>query len=211
MRPERIPVSIALLLLLTGSGRPADAAEIPVAPSETVVVTASLSAETLGRVNREVLVLEGEELRQLPVRTVDDLLAFLPPVDVRPRVPGGLFGDVSLRAAGESGVLICIDGIRWNDPQTGHFNLEIPVPIELIERVEVLSGCQSIFYGSDAVGGVINIITRRELPPQAGLHLSGGSFGTAGLAALGAGRVGRVRGHAFGSWSRSDGFAANRD
>jgi outer membrane cobalamin receptor len=196
---------------MASTGRSAGAEAEPIDLAETVVVTASLTPETVSRVNRELLVVEGADLQRLPVRTIDDLLAFLTPLDLRPRVPGGLFGDVSLRGANESGVLVCIDGVRWNDPQTAHFNLEIPVPLELIDRVEVLSGSQSIFYGSDAVGGVINIITRRAPPAQAAFQVDGGSFGTGGVSALGSGSRGSVAGQVYAGWSRSDGFAPDRD
>ena len=57
-------------------------------------------------------------------------------------------------------VLVILDGVRLNDPNTGHFNSYIPIATEEIERIEVLKGASSAIYGSDAVGGVINIITK---------------------------------------------------
>lgn len=207
----QILAAAVLFLLLVLPAFPAGEQPEAEGPVETVVVSASLTPETASQVNREVLVVSGDELRRLPVRTIDDLLAFLAPLDVRPRVAGGLFGDVSLRGASESGVLVCIDGLRWNDPQTGHFNLEIPVPLELIERVEVLCGSQSIYFGADAVGGVIHIITRREVPSQVQAALTAGSFGTGSVSALGAGVRGRWSGQVIAGGARSDGFASDRD
>lgn len=86
--------------------------------------------------------------------------------------------DPSLRGAGFEQVLILVDGIRVNDPQTGHHNMNIPVTLMDVERIEVLRGQGSTLYGPDAFGGVINIITRDKQKKTVSTSFGGGSFDT---------------------------------
>ena len=88
-----------------------------------------------------------------------DLLRYLPSVDVRRRGPG-VQADVSLRGADYNGTLILVDGEPVNDPQTNHHSLDLDVPADAIERIEVLYGSASALWGSEAVGGVIHVVTR---------------------------------------------------
>ncbi len=208
---NRCRLTILVLILLVGPTL-ADAPSTKSSPRrDTVVVTATLNPEQLDMVNREVIVIDGDRLRDLPITTIDDLLAFLPPIDIQPRVAGGLQGDIHLRGANFAGVLICIDGIRWSDPQTAHFNLEIPVPLPMIDRIEVLTGAQSIYFGSDAVGGVVNIITRKSMPRQIRAEISQGSFDTRDGSLFGVLGQGRVQERLYAGTARSDGFRPDRD
>src|SRR5206468_4278978 len=90
----------------------------------------------------------------------DELLRYLPGIEVQSRGPMGAQSDIVLRGGTFQQVLIILDGIRLNDPNTGHFTSYIPIaPLE-IERIEILKGASSAIYGSEAVGGVIHIITK---------------------------------------------------
>jgi iron complex outermembrane recepter protein len=102
-------------------------------------------------------------------------------VQVQSRAPGGIQGDVSIRGGSFEQTLFLLDGIRLSDPQSAHYNMDIPVPLDAIEQVEVLRGSGSTLYGSDAVGGVVNLVTN----PNRDIHhlemrVRGGygSFGT---------------------------------
>jgi len=91
---------------------------------------------------------------------VADFLKLDPSVDLRERAPNHIQADLSIRGGTFGQTLVLVDGMRVNDAQTGHHNLDLPLPVESVERIEVLKGSGSAFYGSDAVGGVINLITR---------------------------------------------------
>ena len=91
-----------------------------------------------------------------------DALRLLPGVWVRQRGPFGSQTDISVRGASFGQTLVLVDGVRINDPQTGHHSGDLPVALEDIARIELLAGAGSSLHGADAVGGVINIITRRE-------------------------------------------------
>jgi len=212
---NRAARSLMLLLAIASpawcaSPPPADD-PIPPAIRDTVIVSASLVPAELDQATRDVTVIPGDTLRRWPVRRVTDVLALAAAVDFQPAVAGGLFGDIHLRGSNAAGVVVCIDGVRWNDPQTAHFNMELPVPPELIERVEIQTGSNSVFFGADAVGGVVNIITRQTGPDRVRLEVSGGSFGSAGASAAGTVRLGSGVAQIYGGLSRSDGFMVNRD
>ena len=127
---------------------------------DTVIVTASLRAQHERETGRNVIAISGAALAKLPVTTLDDALRYLPGLEVQQRGPAGSQADFIIRGGTFQQVLVLIDGVRINDPLTGHFNGYLPIPLAEIERIEVLKGVASSIHGSDAVGGVVNIITK---------------------------------------------------
>lgn len=128
--------------------------------------------------NRTIHFLTRKDIEKLPVQSLNELLSYLPGVDIRNRGIKGSQADISLRGSTFEQVLVMINGIKINDPQTGHHSLNIPVPLESIERIEVLKGPGSRRYGQNSLAGAINIITRLPDVPQTSLSLEGGSYGT---------------------------------
>ena len=94
---------------------------------------------------------------------VTEALKELPGLDLQTRGLLGSQADISIRGSTYQQILILIDGMRVNDPQTAHHNMDLPVPLSVIEKIEVLKGQASSVYGADAFGGVVNIITKRNL------------------------------------------------
>jgi iron complex outermembrane receptor protein len=176
---------------------------------ETVVVTGAAAPVELATVTRTVAVLTVDELARLPVRSIADALRLLPSVDVRARGVRGMQADFSLRGAGFGQVLVLVDGVPINDAQSGHHNGDIPVPLDAVERIEVLQGPGSSLFGADASGGAINIITRATGAPT--LVVEGGSFGLAGASGHASLARGRVRQAVSGAVARSSGFMFARD
>ncbi len=128
--------------------------------------------------NRTIHFLTKEDIDRLPVQSLNEVLSYLPGVDIRNRGIKGSQADISLRGSTFEQVLVMINGVKINDPQTGHHSLNIPVPLESIERIEVLKGPGSRRYGQNALAGAINIITKVPEIPQTNLRLEGGSYGT---------------------------------
>ncbi|MCX7894825.1 MAG: TonB-dependent receptor [Thermoanaerobaculum sp.] len=128
---------------------------------------------------RRVLVWQQGEISRLPLRHWSDLLRFAAGVGLARRGLFGVQGDTALLGSTFEGVLVLVNGIPVNDPQTGHFHLNVPIPLEAIERVEVLTGAASSVLGSNAFGGVIAITTRPGT--SALLGASAGSFSFSGL------------------------------
>lgn len=161
--------------------------------------------------NRTIHFLTRADIEKLPVQSINELLAYLPGVDIRNRGIKGSQADLSLRGSTFEQVLVMINGVKINDPQTGHHSLNIPVPLEAIQRIEVLKGPGSRRYGQNALAGAINIITRIPDLPQTTLSLEGGSYGTfqgSAAVSLGAEDFNQVMNV---SHIRSDGFRHNTD
>ena len=176
----------------------------------TVVVTAATTPVELGSTARAIAVISRQEIASLPVSSVADVLRLLSSVDVRARGAKGVQTDFSVRGAGFGQALILVDGQRLNDAQSGHHNGDIPIPLEAVERIEVLYGPGSSLFGADAFGGTINIITRRD-PGMPRLELHGGTFETAGGAAGVAFARNGIQQMLDASFDRSDGFIVDRD
>jgi iron complex outermembrane receptor protein len=148
-------ISAAAFCCLIGTTQEPESVEL-----DPVSVSASLSALQTSRTGRNIIVFKGDQLAQLPVHSVDELLRYLPGVEIQARGPQGAQSDIVLRGGTFNQVLVIIDGLRLNDPNTGHFSTYVPIAPAEIERIEVLKGASSAIYGSDAVGGVVHIITK---------------------------------------------------
>lgn len=119
---------------------------------------------------RHIVVLTAEEIQNLPVNTIDELLRYVPGLEAQSRGAFGVQSDFSIQGSTFSQVLVLIDGMRINDPLTGHFNSNLPINPRDIHRIEVLKGPAAAIYGADAMGGVINIITKIHAPLPVGLQ-----------------------------------------
>lgn len=161
--------------------------------------------------NRTIHFLTRSDIANLPVQSLNEVLSYLPGVDIRNRGIKGSQADISLRGSTFDQVLVMVNGLKINDSQTGHHSLNIPVPLESIERIEVLKGPGARRYGQNAFAGAINIITRIPEIPQTSFGLEGGSYGTIkGTAATTVGSD-HFR-HLFNaSHIRSDGYRHNTD
>ena len=173
---------------------------------ETVVVTGSVSPDALGSLGRTIVILTREDLARLPLSTPIDALRLVPSVEVRERGPRGVQADFAIRGASFGQALVLVNGARLNDAQSGHHNGDIPVSLLDVERIEVLLGGGASVHGADAVGGAINVITRRAGPRFA----SDIAFGQHDLveAAAAVSLAAQPVEHVFsGEFNRSTGFA----
>jgi len=175
--------SIAILLVLSCAALAQSAPDANSTPRNTVprhdeqlVVTGSYDVVPLEETDRSVSTIQ---VGQSPAgyRNWVDVLEQDPSLDVQQRAPG-TSTDLSIRGATFGETLILVNGLRLNDVQTGHNNLDIPFPFESVQRVEVLKGAGSTLYGSDAMGGAVNFIT--AVPDRSEIRLGAGigNFGT---------------------------------
>ncbi len=126
-----------------------------------IIVTASKSPITISDLTRDVIVINKDDIKSLPVNSIQDLLQYAGGVDLRQRGINGVQSDVSIRGGNNEETLILIDGIKVSDPQTGHHNLNLPFSLENIQRIEILKGQGSRIFGPNAFSGVINFITKK--------------------------------------------------
>lgn len=146
---------------------------------EKVVVTASrIGTNSVDRLGTAVSIIERSQLEERQTVFLSDVLRDVPGVEVsRLGAPGSLT-QVRMRGAEGNHTLVLLDGADISDPYAGEFDFSGFVAGD-VERIEILRGSQSALYGSDAVGGVINIIPRRgrgDLAFEA--FAQGGSFNT---------------------------------
>jgi iron complex outermembrane receptor protein len=145
--------------------------------SQKVVVTGTWTPIPLNEADRSITLLPVTAQTSRLTTAWIDLLRLEPSLDLQQRVPNGVLTDLSIRGSSFGQTLVLLNGLRLNDAQTGHFNMNLPVPLEAIDRIEVLKGAGSLFYGSDAVGGVVNVITNTPERRSLRIRTALGSFG----------------------------------
>ncbi len=127
---------------------------------EAAEIRSSSFRQARADLGRNITYVDGAVLRQLPSVHWDDLLKHLPGIEVQQRGGFGSQADITMRGSTFQQVLILVDGLRINDPLTGHFNGNIPVVPAEIDHIEVIKGPAAMNFGPEAVGGVIHIITK---------------------------------------------------
>ncbi len=121
-----------------------------------------------------VRVVTRDEIDALPgARTIPDVLRSVLGIDVRRRGPGGVQADVGIRGGDVNGTLVLVDGQPVNDPESNHLSFDLDVPVAAVERIEVLAGPGSAVWGSSAIGGAVNIVTRGGAIGRAAVQLEG--------------------------------------
>jgi iron complex outermembrane receptor protein len=154
----------------------AAAQQQPSQDKQVIVVTGVYEPIPLEEADRPVQSLDVRN-NESTANSLVDFLRLNPSVDLGERAPNGVQTDVSIRGGTFEQTLVLLDGWRINDAQTGHHNMDIPVPLGSVASVEVLPGSGSTLYGSDAIGGVINIVTRPPETSELRLRTSAGNFG----------------------------------
>ena len=177
---------------------------------DAIIVTGSPEPIPLEEADRSIssTPVRGQELL---FNSYTDVLQLDPSLDLRQRGPNGTQADLSIRGATFGQTLVLWNGRRMSDPQSGHHNLDLPIPLESMDRVEVLRGAGSSLYGSDAVGGVVNIITRPSETGEVRVRGAVGSYGTNQERLSMAGVKGPFNGQIAASRDFSSGFAPDRD
>jgi iron complex outermembrane receptor protein len=144
---------------------------------DQVVVTGTFTPVPAAEIDRSLSVIDVRESPLLYGHWTD-YLQLDPSLDLEQRAADGVQADVSIRGSGEGQTLILLNGLRMDDVQSDHHDLDLPVPTEAIERIEILRGAGSTFYGSDAVSGAINVITA---PPKYSEFRVGAAVGNFGV------------------------------
>ncbi|WP_342364276.1 TonB-dependent receptor plug domain-containing protein [Terrarubrum flagellatum] len=177
--------------------------------SDEIVVTDTRSPLPLQRSGSAISVVSSEQIATSNPGSLLDALRAVPGLDISESGGPGATMNVRLRGANTGQTLVLIDGVRVNDPgsASGEFDFSL-IPPGLIDRIEVLRGPQSALYGSDAIGGVVNIITKKSADkPRSTVGMEAGSYGTFSTHASSAGTIGPWSYAIGGVGQRSDGFS----
>jgi vitamin B12 transporter len=209
-----IRFAVSAVLAVSSVATSISAAEAESESADTlseVFVTASRTPTPIAEVLASVTVINHEELVHTSVVDISEALRFQPGIDVARTGGIGQPTSIFIRGAESNHTLVLIDGVRVNPGTVGVAAIQ-NIPPELVERMEIVKGPRSTLYGSDAIGGVINVITRAA--PNDGLlgeaQWGWGSFNTektSGLLAMG---NETVSGGVNAAYITSDGFPAKQ-
>lgn len=168
-------------------------------------------ADTLFGSPEPAAVLTAQQFSNASVRSLGDLVSLLPGVDLRTRGGNDVQGDLSMRGGTFDQMVILLNGVNFTDAQTGHFLLDIPVDITMVQRVELLSPAQLMARGITAFCGGINIVVNEEYRDHLAAELSAGSHGTTKASLLATKTLGPWALTLAGAYNRSDGYMPNTD
>jgi outer membrane cobalamin receptor len=217
-RLQMIHLRYGMLLLLLGGGPRAafaqDAPSPPTAPvkgtSETMVVLGTATPVPLAESQRsvEILPVKGQSLA---AESPQDFLRQDSSVFLEERGAGGGQADLVLRGGSFEQTLLLLNGFRINDAQTSHHNLDLPVPLEAMDSIQVLEGAGSTLHGVDALSGVVDFLT--AAPDHDSIFLRGGegSFQSNEETLLAGATHGRWSGRVTAERNFSEGFMTDRD
>ncbi|MEA2043051.1 MAG: TonB-dependent receptor [Bacteroidota bacterium] len=155
---------------------------------EEIEIRSSGIPQLLKESAKVVHTISKEEIELMPANNLSDVLEQIASADIRSRGADGIQSDISMRGGNFEQTLILLDGISINDVQTGHHNMNIPVNLNAIERIEILQGPGNRYYGLNAYSGAINIVTKTPENRNLGISTFYGSdhtFGTAASVNLG--------------------------
>lgn len=163
------------------------------------------------KTSRNISVISRKAIETTPARSIQELLAFTPGVDVRQRGVSGVQANIGIRGGSFEQTLMLLNGIKLTDPQTNNHMMNIPVPFQSIQRIEILKGAGSRIFGQNAFAGAVNIIT--ELPDTQSLSFQGfgGDFGMWGGSLVSSLPVGKYKQTIAVSHDASDGHWYNSD
>ena len=180
--PRRTTSSLLVPLALALSAN-ADA-QITEAPNrlDNVVITATRSAQSLDSVSAQALIITRADIDTAGVATLTELLQRKAGLEIRATGGPGQPSSVFIRGASGTHTLVLIDGLRVGSSTSGATAFE-NIPLDLIERVEIVKGPMSSVYGSDAIGGVIQIFTRATGKARAAASIGAGSDSASALSA----------------------------
>jgi vitamin B12 transporter len=160
---------------------------------EPVIVTGTIVPTTLSRTPAQVTVISREQITAQQTASVTEILRQVPGLHIDQPGARGSVSSVYVRGADPNFTVVLIDGVKVNDPTNsrgGSFDFST-LSTDNIDRIEIVRGPLSAIYGSDALSGAINIITRRDAPqPGGSLEVSGGRFGYYRAIGEGAGALG---------------------
>ncbi len=146
---------------------------------DPVVITATKVATPSEQIGASISVVNGDDFQTYHYPTVDEALRNVPGVEIRRSGSYGKTSSITIRGANANQVQVLVDGVRVKSPTLGQVDLSDLSP-DLIERIEIIRGAQSTLYGADAIGGVVNIITRKGTggPFQASVQQEVGNYDT---------------------------------
>jgi iron complex outermembrane receptor protein len=144
---------------------------------DTIVIKSTRIDLPFKENSRTIDIITAKDIKNSAATNVADLLQQVAGVDIRRRGTAGSQADLHIRGGGFDQTLLLIDGIKMDDSQTGHHTMNAALPIEVIERIEIIKGPAARVFGQNAFTGAINIVTKKKLSNTLSANIETGSFG----------------------------------
>lgn len=176
---------------------------------DEIVISAGRTPISFSNISRSIAILTRADIQKIPASNIIDLLKFTSGVDLRARGTEGVQADVGIRGGSFEETLVLINGVKLNDPQTGHNSLNLPLSLDNIERIEILKGEGSRVFGANAFSGAINIVTKKDLINSLNISSSGGENGLYDLGLSASILTGPAANSFSINRSKSDGYRFN--
>lgn len=175
-----------------------------------MVVLGSPTPVPLAESPASVLIVPVKE-QELKVGAPVDLLREDSSIFIEQRGAGGAQADIVLRGGSFEQTLVLVNGLRINDAQTSHHDLDLPIPLEAMDQIQVLHGAGSTLHGVDALDGVVDFITTAPSHTSVLLRAGGGSFGENEESLMAGGAHKHLSGRVTADRNFSTGFMTDRD
>lgn len=145
---------------------------------EEVEIQGNRISMPFSKTNRNLALMDAKTIAHLPVYTPQEALSFVSGVDIRSRGVMGIQSDIGIRGGSFEQTQVLLNGLKLSDPQTGHHMLNLPIPLSMIKRMEVLKGPGAVKYGQNAFSGAVNMVVEPLQEDQLSFSAMYGEFNT---------------------------------
>jgi iron complex outermembrane receptor protein len=170
-------IFVLLLLIRSIYTVAQDNQELSIQSLDSVQISGYAGQHSIRSIPKTIHLIKLKNVQNQVVESIDDVLTLIAGADIRSRGSKGVQSDISIRGGNFDQVLVLLNGIKINNPQTGHHNLDIPVDVSMLDKIEILEGPAGQTFGVNSYSGVINLITKNPQKEQATVRLKIGQFG----------------------------------
>jgi len=176
-----------------------------------VVVKSNRIDVPFSKSSRAIILITEKDIENNPATDIASILQQYAGVDIRRRGTRGMQADLYIRGGSFDQTLLLIDGIKVEDPQTGHHTLNIALPLEVIKRIEIVKGPSARVFGQNAFTGAINIVTKDSINSKLKGIVQTGSYSQRRVQLLSNINIKNINNIVYGDFNSSDGYRENTD
>lgn len=168
--PQKVLLLLSLALIVQINAQEPEQQHL-----DSVLISSSRIDLPFKENSRTIEVISSEDIKKSPTTSVADLLQQVAGVDIKRRGANGMQGDLYIRGGGFDQTLLLIDGMKMDDAQTGHHTLNMALPLDVIERIEIIKGPTARVFGQNAFTGAVNIVTKSNVENVGSVGIQYGS------------------------------------